>query len=112
MQLTVANWYTVCLTTHCVQREIASKCFDRAAKPALAGLLVILLLALSTISVCPSLHKFLHSDGGETNHQCLVCSFAKGQVAAAEASGVFAAVVISLLGFVLLQKFSPLPSFD
>ena len=95
-----------------MQREIASKCFERAAKPALAGLLVILLLALSTISVCPSLHKFLHSDGGETNHQCLVCSFAKGQVSAAEVSGVFVALVISLVGVVFLPKVSPLPSFD
>jgi hypothetical protein len=94
-----------------VQREFASKCFDRAAKPALAGLLALLLLALSTISVCPSLHKFLHSDG-ETNHQCLVCSFAKGQVTAAEVSGVFAALVIGLVGLVLLPKVSPLPSFD
>jgi len=94
-----------------VQRELASNCFDRAAKPALAGLLALLLLALSTISVCPSLHKFLHSDGGE-NHQCLVCSFAKGQVTAAEVSGVFAALVISLVGLVLLPKVSPLPSFD
>jgi hypothetical protein len=95
-----------------VQRETVSTGFNRAAKPALAGLLAILLLAVSTISFCPSLHKFLHSDGGETNHQCLVCSFAKGQVAAAEVSGVFAALVISLIGFVLLPKFSPLPSFD
>jgi hypothetical protein len=95
-----------------VQREIASKCFDRAAKPALAGLLALLLLVLTTISACPSLHKFLHSDGGETNHQCLVCSFAKGQVAAAEVSGIFASVVIGLVGLVLLPKLSPLPSFD
>ena len=60
----------------------------------------------------PSLHRFLHSDGGETNHQCLVCSFAKGQVTAAEVSGVFAALVISLVGLILLPKVSPLPSFD
>jgi hypothetical protein len=63
----------------------------KAAQPAIAGLLAVLLLFAVTLSVCPSLHQYLHHDAGEPDHHCLVCLFAQGQVnAAAGAVAVFA----------------------
>ncbi len=97
---------------HCVERDVISNSLKRAIRPTLAALLAILLLAVSTISACPSLHHFLHSDAGTSSHQCLVCSFAKGQISAAEVSGVFAALMVSLVGLALLPEFFHLPSFD
>ena len=84
----------------------------RVAKPALSGLLALLLLISGTLSVSQALHQLLHNDAAGSHHVCLVCLFAKEQVSAADV-----AVVATLL--VLLPLFSqragnpsPLPAFD
>jgi hypothetical protein len=66
-------------------------------KPAVGGLLALLLLVATTFSVSHALHQSLHQDGPGSGHFCLVCSFAKGQV-----SGEAVAVVSAILAFCCL----------
>jgi hypothetical protein len=84
----------------------------RVAKPALAGLLAALLLVSATLSVSHALHQSLHRDGAANNHFCLVCSFAKGQVSAADVALASALVVFFCLCGIRAAKPSPLPGFD
>src|SRR5436190_13491029 len=59
------------------------------AKPAISGLLAILLLAAVAAAASPSLHQWVHSssDGG---HLCLVCTFCKSQIVSADVTPICA----------------------
>ena len=41
----------------------------RVAKPALSGLLALLLLICGTLSVCQALHQLLHNDAAGSHHR-------------------------------------------
>ena len=86
--------------------------FRSVAKAALAGLLALLLLVASAFSVSPSLHQLLHHNHAGGDQVCLACSLAHGQVSAAEVAIVAVALIFALICGALLQKTSPLSSFD
>jgi hypothetical protein len=54
--------------------------FNQFGKPALAALLVGLILLLDAMAACPSLHELIHKDADKATHQCAVTLFAHGQV--------------------------------
>ena len=85
---------------------------SRAARPALAGLLALLLLGSGTLSVSYALHQSLHNNAAGGSHFCLVCLFAKGQVSAAEVAFVAALLVLCPLSGIRAAKPSPWPGFD
>jgi hypothetical protein len=84
----------------------------RVAKPALSGLLALLLLICGVISVSRALHQLLHNDAAGSHHLCLACSFAKGQISAADVALVAALLVLRLLSCLRAAYPAPLPSFD
>ena len=87
-------------------------CCGRVPQSALVGLLAVLLLAAATFSVSHGLHQSLHRDGATDGHFCLVCSFAKGQVSAADVALVTALLVLCPLFSLRAANPSPLPAFD
>jgi len=95
-----------------VHRERTLSGISRLAKPALAGLLAVILLGAGTLLINHALHQSLHPDGAGDSHFCLVCLFAKGQVSAADVGLVSAAWVLSSLSAIRLVNTSPLPGFD
>jgi hypothetical protein len=85
---------------------------SRVARSALSGLLALLLLASGTVAVSRALHQMLHNDAAGGHHLCLVCSFAKGQVSAADVTLLAALVVLCPLFSLRAAIPSPLPVFD
>jgi hypothetical protein len=75
----------------------------------LAGLLSILLLVASIVSVSHSLHQSLHRDGTLNGHLCLVCSFAKGHAGGPEAALALAFAILPVLFYACILQGSPLP---
>lgn len=55
----------------------------RFGKPALAGLLVGIILLIDAMAACPALHEMLHKDADSPNHHCAVTMLAHGKVSAA-----------------------------
>ena len=49
-------------------------------KPALAALLVGVVLLLDAMAACPALHEMIHHDAGKEDHDCAVTMFAHGKV--------------------------------
>lgn len=93
--------------------QLESKaCRCGGAKSALAGLLVLLLLAAATVSASQAFHRFLHHEGGGDQHFCLICSFAKGQVSAAEVTLVAAALIIGFFLDLCRAEVLTLPALD
>ena len=83
-----------------------------ASGAVLAGLLSLLLLIASTLSVSHSLHQSLHRDGALNGHLCLVCSFAKGHAGGPEAAFALAVAVLPVLFYLCILQ-GPLPrGFD
>ena len=62
-------------------------------KPALAGLLVFLLLLSALASASPALHHWLHHDHQSPSHYCLVTALEHGQTEVVSASIAPAPVV-------------------
>ena len=86
--------------------------FARVPETALAVLLMFLLLAAGTLSVCHALHQHLHPNSDAPEHICLVCALAKGQLSAAE---IVVASVLLALGWILSIRITQAPllsSFD
>jgi hypothetical protein len=54
--------------------------FIRILKPALAVVLVGVVLLLDAMAVCPALHEAIHHDAGKPDHECAVTMFAHGKV--------------------------------
>ncbi len=57
--------------------------FVQIGKPALAALLVGVVLLLDAMAACPALHKMIHKDAGKEDHDCAVMMFAHGKVESA-----------------------------
>jgi hypothetical protein len=55
----------------------------RFGKPALAALLVGMILLLDAMAACPALHELIHKDADKPGHTCAVTMFAQGKVEAA-----------------------------
>jgi hypothetical protein len=56
---------------------------NRFGKPALAALLVGLVLLLNAMAAVPALHELVHKDANEASHACVVTLFAHGHVESA-----------------------------
>jgi hypothetical protein len=52
----------------------------RFGRPALAALLVGIILLLNAMAACPALHEMIHKDAGKADHDCAVTMFAHGKV--------------------------------
>ena len=97
-------------TTMRAKQRLSS--LGRAAKSALAAVLIVLLLLVSSLSVCPALHHMLHHDADDQDHACLITDFAKGQVDTAETAPIVVFFLFSLLCAAVAVVIEPLPSFD
>jgi hypothetical protein len=86
--------------------------FRRLAKPALGGLLVLLLLLLSALAASPTLHQRLHADSSGPDHNCVITFFAKGQISQAPAALILTAFVSLVGAIALLAENLLLPSAD
>ena len=82
------------------------------AKSALAGLLAILFLVATTVSVTHSLHHSLPGNDSAGSHSCLLCSLAKGQVASADTAPIAAFLALYLVFAAGLAKVSATASWD
>lgn len=112
-QLTLARIAVVCLIAGVsLQLKPRLSSLSRLGKPALAGLLALLLLISSALAVSGTLHQLLHNGAADSHHLCLVCSFAKGQVSAADVALVTALLVLGPLFSFRAGNPSPLPAFD
>ncbi|MGD0539871.1 MAG: hypothetical protein ABSC03_19755 [Verrucomicrobiota bacterium] len=80
----------------------------RASPPFLHRLLaaggVALVLLLSVLAASPGLHAWLHSNAGETDHECVITLYQHGVVAAA------AEVVLVVVARVLLARVPQAPA--
>ena len=81
-------------------------------RPVMAGLLALLLLVVSIISVNHSLHQSLHNDKSANAHFCLFCSFAKGQVSVADVALIAAVLTLFYSCVTRLANPSPFPGVD
>ncbi len=84
--------------------------FHGAARPALAGLMAVFLVFISTLAASPSLHQLIHSDAGAPGHQCVVTLFSRGQVNAASTASIIIVAAAIFGGTVLLAETLVLPS--
>jgi hypothetical protein len=84
----------------------------RWASFTLAGLLSLFLLAVSILSVSPTLHQCLHHDSDAKDHFCLVSVFASGQVSTADAAGAVVLPVLPGVSTLLLLQSEPVASPD
>ena len=62
------------------------------------------MLLLSVLAVSPGLHAWLHSNAGETDHECVITLFQHGVVAAA------AEVALVVVALVLLARVAAAPA--
>ncbi|EEF59553.1 hypothetical protein Cflav_PD2460 [Pedosphaera parvula Ellin514] len=69
---------------------------SRIGKSILAFLLAGLVLLVGASAASSSLHKFLHSDAGSSDHECLITAFHKGKVSTAAAAPVQVSVETSV----------------
>jgi hypothetical protein len=54
--------------------------FVQVGKPALAALLVGIVLLLDAMAACPALHEMIHHDAGNADHDCAVTLLALGKL--------------------------------
>jgi len=94
-----------------VQLRRALRDLKQVGKPALAGLLVVLLLVVAVLSASHLLHQNLHGSSA-ANHPCLICAFANGQVSAVESVTILTAFVAAFLCVAALPSNPLLPSSD
>jgi len=95
-----------------VQRERKVSVFGSAARPALGGLLCLLLILFGIVSANHVLHQKLHGNSSSASHLCLVCSFSKGQASAADPGPILAIFVFALFFFIPLLPPTSLPASD
>ena len=92
-----------------MRRYCQSIGFGRTAIAVAAALCIALVLALGAFAVSPSLHQRVHSDSNRSDHFCLICAFASGQVGAAE-TVLVAAIAAVFLNYGVLLRETPLVS--
>ena len=82
---------------------------NRLGKPALAVLLLGLVLLLNAMAAVPALHELIHKDADEAGHQCAVTLFAHGHVESAigHVPVVLPAAVIEITPHFIFSLFSP-----
>ncbi len=84
----------------------------KVAKATLAGMLVVLMLWLSTFAATSAFHQSLHADTDTGGHHCVICVFAHGQVDTASVGGFTALFIAFGVGLVPLARQVTLPSID
>ncbi len=75
-------------------------------------LLCGMVLFLSALAASPSLHKWLHHDADDPDHECAITLFAHGQVSAATVAPVVAVFGALFGGILLLAQTFVLASAD
>ena len=103
---------TVCLIIARVQPEQKNADIRRVARPALAGLLMVSWLFVTTLAVSPALHQYFHHGAADAGHSCVVTLVAHGHLLAASASTTFAVLVSMLLFCVPLARVAEFASVD
>ena len=95
-----------------MERERKLYRFAHIAKSALASLLAALVLVSALFAANPSLHRYLHRDGSNSAHPCLVCAFVKGQVNTPDIGSAIALVPAPAAFIVNLVQTEPIVSPD
>jgi hypothetical protein len=95
-----------------LQLERKEPAFHLFTKPALAGILALLLVLSSALSSSPALHQLLHTDYSPNNHVCLVCLLAQGQVSGTAPAAIPALFVFGLILLLPALRMTVLPGFD
>ena len=82
--------------------------FKRFGRPAIAGLLIGLILLLDLMAACPALHELIHHDSAAYDHQCAVKMFAHGKIEPSnpEIRAVSAIMMIETIPHVAVSVFS------
>ena len=83
--------------------------FKKFGKPALAALLVGLVLLIDAMAACPALHEMIHKDADEADHHCAVTMFAQGKVESATCEIIIPepTVLIETVQYFTFSIFSP-----
>jgi hypothetical protein len=83
--------------------------FIRLGKPALAALLVGVVLLLDAMAACPALHEMIHHDAGKEDHDCAVTMFAQGKASSVTCEIVIPPppVSIEITRYFVISAFSP-----
>lgn len=97
------------ITMSLVRRNRFCFGFGRTAKAVTAGFALVLVLVLGAFAASPSLHQWLHADSNHSDHFCIVCALAGGQLSVAETAPVVAAACVFLSCGVLAPE-TPLVS--
>jgi hypothetical protein len=58
----------------------AKHIFSKTGKPVVSVLLIALVLLLNALAACEPLHKLIHHDADQPDHECVVTMFAHGHV--------------------------------
>ena len=95
-----------------MHQQRTSPGFSTAAKAALAGMMVLLLLWLATFAATSAFHQSLHADAGTGGHHCVICVFAHGQVDTASVGGLTVLFIAFCVGLVPLARQLMLSSID
>ena len=77
-------------------------CSRRLAARALAAWLAVQILLIAAMAASPALHKAIHHDADDDDHECAVTLFIHGQVSSAVVTAVVAALAIFFGAVVLL----------
>jgi hypothetical protein len=84
--------------------QLERKPFAFVAKPALAGLFALLLLISATLAVSPAHRQSHNSDRPSKGHECVLCLFAHGHVAAADVAPPSIRMAVISVGNLSLDK--------
>ena len=78
-------------------------------KPALAALLVGIVLLLDAMAACPALHEMIHRDAGKEDHDCAVTMLALGKMDSAVCEVIIPlpAVSVETVQYFTFSIFSP-----
>jgi hypothetical protein len=111
-KINLAGSKVLCLIRRRMQLAQQHSGFRRTAKPALAGLLVLLLLFIAALASSPTLHNWFHDDARSPDHNCVITLFAKGQLSPTAVASILVALVALLGAVALLAETILLPSAD
>ncbi len=71
---------------------------------------IALVLALSLLCVSPFLHRLIHHDADDANHECAVTLFAHAQVLLLPKAILLAVAILGFAGFISLPRIALLPA--
>ena len=83
--------------------------FFQIGKPALAALLVGIVLLLDAMAACPALHEMIHHDAGKEDHDCAVTMLALGKMDSATCEIIIPepTVLVQTVQYFTFSVFSP-----